>query len=41
MAGGVGIAPVYPIAKALKEAGNDVISIIGGGIKDSYSGKRG
>ena len=29
VAGGVGIAPVYPIAKALKEAGNDVISIIG------------
>lgn len=27
--GGVGIAPVYPIAKALKEAGNRVISIIG------------
>ena len=27
--GGVGIAPIYPIAKALKEAGNEVISIIG------------
>jgi ferredoxin--NADP+ reductase len=27
--GGVGIAPIYPIAKALKEAGNRVISIIG------------
>ncbi len=27
--GGVGIAPVYPIARALKEAGNYVISIIG------------
>ena len=27
--GGVGIAPVYPIARALKEAGNQVISIIG------------
>ena len=27
--GGVGIAPVYPIAKALKEAGNTVTSIIG------------
>ena len=27
--GGVGIAPVYPIAKALKEAGNIVTSIIG------------
>lgn len=29
VAGGVGIAPVYPIARALKEAGNVVISIIG------------
>ena len=27
--GGVGIAPVFPIARALKEAGNRVISIIG------------
>lgn len=27
--GGVGIAPVYPIARALSEAGNTVISIIG------------
>ena len=27
--GGVGIAPLYPIARALKEAGNHVISIIG------------
>jgi NAD(P)H-flavin reductase len=27
--GGVGIAPVYPIARALREAGNTVISIIG------------
>lgn len=27
--GGVGIAPVYPIARALKEAGNTVTSIIG------------
>jgi len=27
--GGIGIAPVYPIASALKEAGNRVISIIG------------
>jgi ferredoxin/flavodoxin---NADP+ reductase len=27
--GGVGIAPLYPIARALKEAGNRVISIIG------------
>jgi ferredoxin/flavodoxin---NADP+ reductase len=27
--GGVGIAPTYPIARALKQAGNTVISIIG------------
>lgn len=27
--GGAGIAPVYPIARALKEAGNKVISVIG------------
>lgn len=27
--GGIGTAPVYPIAKAMKEAGNKVISIIG------------
>ena len=27
--GGVGIAPIYPIARALKQAGNEVISIIG------------
>lgn len=32
--GGVGIAPVYPIARALKEAGNTVISIIGARTKD-------
>jgi ferredoxin/flavodoxin---NADP+ reductase len=29
MGGGVGVAPIYPIARALKEAGNHVISIIG------------
>lgn len=27
--GGIGIAPVYPIARAMKQAGNKVISIIG------------
>ena len=32
--GGVGIAPVYPKAKALREAGNRVISIIGARTKD-------
>ena len=32
--GGVGIAPLYPIVKALKEAGNHVISILGAKTKD-------
>jgi ferredoxin/flavodoxin---NADP+ reductase len=32
--GGIGIAPVYPIAKAMKSAGNRVISIIGARSKD-------
>lgn len=32
--GGVGIAPIHPIAKALKEVGNRVISIIGAKTKD-------
>ena len=32
--GGIGVAPVYPIARALKEAGNNVISIIGARNKD-------
>ncbi len=32
--GGVGIAPIYPIARALKQAGNKVISIIGARSKD-------
>lgn len=27
--GGIGVAPVYPLARALKEKGNNVISIIG------------
>ena len=27
--GGVGVAPVYPITRAMKQAGNEVISIIG------------
>jgi len=34
VAGGLGAAPVYPIARALKEAGNEVISIIGARSKD-------
>ena len=29
MGGGVGIAPIYPITRSLKEAGNRVVSIIG------------
>ena len=37
--GGVGIAPIHPIAKALKEAGNRVISIIGAKNKDLLFGK--
>lgn len=32
--GGVGIAEVYPIAKALKEAGNKVIAVLGARTKD-------
>ncbi len=32
--GGIGVAPVYPIAKAMKEAGNKVISIIGSRNRD-------
>jgi ferredoxin--NADP+ reductase len=32
--GGVGIAPVYPIARELKAAGNEVISVIGARNKD-------
>jgi len=32
--GGIGVAPVYPIAKALHEEGNQVISIIGARSKD-------
>ena len=32
--GGVGIAPIYPIARDLKEAGNTVVSIIGARNKD-------
>lgn len=32
--GGIGIAPVYPIARGMKEAGNEVISIIGARSKD-------
>ena len=32
--GGIGIAPIYPIAQAYKEAGNKVISIIGARSKD-------
>ncbi|KUO50551.1 MAG: ferredoxin-NADP reductase [Desulfitibacter sp. BRH_c19] len=34
--GGVGIAPIYPIARALKEADNEVISIIGARNKDLF-----
>lgn len=32
--GGLGIAPIYPIARALKEAGNHVISVLGSRSED-------
>ncbi|MHC4662874.1 MAG: sulfide/dihydroorotate dehydrogenase-like FAD/NAD-binding protein [Planctomycetota bacterium] len=32
--GGIGIAPLYPIVQAMKEAGNNVITIIGARSKD-------
>lgn len=32
--GGVGVAPIYPIARALQEAGNEVISVIGARTKE-------
>ena len=32
--GGIGIAPVYPIARALKEAGNEVFGIMGARTKE-------
>lgn len=32
--GGIGVAPVYPIARGMKQAGNKVISIIGARNKD-------
>ena len=32
--GGVGVAPVYPVARALKQAGNKVITIMGARSKD-------
>lgn len=32
--GGIGVAPLYPIAQALKKAGNHVITIIGARTKD-------
>jgi ferredoxin--NADP+ reductase len=32
--GGVGVAPIYPIARALKQAGNEVITIMGARSKD-------
>jgi len=31
--GGIGIAPAYPVARGMKDAGNKVISIIGARIK--------
>ena len=37
VAGGVGVADVYPVAKALKKAGNTVISIVGARTKELLS----
>lgn len=34
VAGGVGVAPITPIARALKQAGNKIISILGARTKD-------
>lgn len=34
MGGGIGVAPMHPIARAMKEAGNRVIAIIGARSKD-------
>ena len=34
VAGGIGIAPVHPIARALKEAGNEVVGIMGARTKE-------
>jgi ferredoxin--NADP+ reductase len=34
MGGGIGVAPMHPIAKAMKEAGNHVIGIIGARTRD-------
>lgn len=34
VAGGIGVAPISPIARALKEAGNEVITIMGARTKD-------
>ena len=32
--GGIGVAPIYPIARAMKQAGNHVVSIMGARSKD-------
>ena len=32
--GGIGVAPLYPVAKALKGAGNDVVAVLGARSKD-------
>jgi ferredoxin--NADP+ reductase len=34
LSGGLGVAPIYPICKGLKEAGNTVVSIVGYRTKD-------
>ena len=32
--GGIGVAPIYPIARKMKQVGNHVITIMGAKIKD-------
>ncbi|MFO8014976.1 MAG: sulfide/dihydroorotate dehydrogenase-like FAD/NAD-binding protein, partial [Phycisphaerae bacterium] len=32
--GGIGVAPLYPVARALKEAGNQVVAVLGARTKD-------
>jgi glutamate synthase (NADPH/NADH) small chain len=32
--GGIGVAPLYPVAKALKAAGNEVVAVLGARTKD-------
>ncbi|RYD04413.1 hypothetical protein N752_13645 [Desulforamulus aquiferis] len=40
VAGGVGVAPVFPIAREMKDAGNQVVSIMAPAIRSLSSGKK-